>query len=142
MLSLVAPALFKICSRPLVNSTVPKRTHAAIHSPGWPSGYLGPHDCTLTVVLPNISWIGFYTVNFSLLQPPNGCEDSLTIKNKARPEDGTVHCGKITPKTLLFHDSAFDPTDTMIDVHFQAKSFIERDSLPEQNFVVDYIGKN
>ena len=117
------------------------RTQAEIQSPGFPGGYLGPHDCTLTILVPEASWIGFYIMNFTMKRPTNrNCDDSVTIRNQDKPQNYAQLCGNVTSQELIFHDSSSYRIEK-IDVHFNAISFLERERTHDQLFLFGYIGK-
>ncbi|XP_067929865.1 uncharacterized protein [Watersipora subatra] len=130
------PVVYQICDLNFVNTTVPMGTHVEIHSPSWPAGYQGPYDCSLTLVLPEFSWIGFYTIDFMLEQPASGCRDKVTIRTDGKPESLQTHCGNITAHDLVFHDWSLDAEENVV-IRFEAGQYLEG-TTPEQRFDVQY----
>ncbi|XP_067930013.1 uncharacterized protein [Watersipora subatra] len=130
------PTVYQICDLNFVNTTVPMGTHVEIHSPNWPAGYQGPYDCSLTVVLPELTWIGFYSIDFTLEQPASGCRDKVTIRTDGKPGSLQTHCGNITAHDIVFYDWSLDAVENVV-IRFEASQYM-KGTTPEQRFDVQY----
>lgn len=114
------PTQIPICERPYVNGTVTSIIYGSIESPGYPSAYVGPYDCTVTVQTPAMSWVGFYAhEDFQIHEAENGCGDFVSIQNTNKQTPNVLKCGNIQPNTPLYSESSLESGDS-IDVRFHA----------------------
>ena len=134
------PTQIRICDRPYVNSTASSIIFGSLESPGYPSGYVGHHDCTVAIEIPPMSWVGVYTFeDFQIREADNGCDDFVSIKNPHKPKatDPPILCGNILPDTLLYSGSSQDDNER-INVRFHSDGNKQDDT--HERFSISFKG--
>lgn len=132
--------LIQICERPYVNGTITSVIYGNIESPAYPDRYLGVHDCTVTVEIPSMSWIGIYIYeDFQIDRLSNDtCDDFVSISSPNDDSEVVEKCGSVQPSTLLYSKSS-DASKEAVDVRFH--SVENQRSSTQERFSITYKGK-
>lgn len=103
-----------------MNGTVTSVIYGSIESPGYPSAYVGPYDCTVSVRTPAMSWVGIYTDgDLQIYKAGNECGDFVSFKKSPKQVPEVVSCGNIQPNTHLYSEGSLLGSES-IEIRFHA----------------------